>query len=69
MVSQVKPILCPKCKKSVLGIDRAYGGRKDLTEMHVHHHDTSQAPCVFKMSWKDAQDFANSITRDLGGRK
>lgn len=69
MVSQLKPILCPRCKKSVLGIDRGYGGRKDLTSVSVYHHDEKQGICVFKMTWKDAQDIANSITRDLGGRK
>jgi hypothetical protein len=69
MVSQIPPVKCPKCKKSVLGIDRGYGGRRDLTEVTVHHFDQSQANCVFKMSWKDAQDLANSITRDIGGRK
>lgn len=69
MVSQIKPVLCPKCKKSALGIDRGYGGRKDLTEVQVHHHDVSLGVCVFKMTWKDAQDFANLITKDLGGRK
>ncbi len=69
MVSQLKPILCPRCKQSVLGIDRGYGGRKDLTSVSVYHHDASQGICVFKMTWKDAQDLANSITKDLGDRK
>lgn len=69
MVTQIPPILCPKCKHSVLGIDRGYGGRKDLTSVTVHHHDIAQGVCIFKMTWKDAQDFANRITRDLGGRK
>lgn len=69
MVSQVKPVLCPKCKKSALGIDRVPGGRPDLTAVEVYHHDTTVANCVFKMSWADAQDLANSITRDIGGRK
>ena len=69
MVTQIKPILCPKCKMGVLGIDRGPGGRKDLTEVKVHHFNPILPVCVFKMTWKDAQDFANSITRDLGGRK
>ncbi len=69
MVSQIPPVKCPKCKKPVLGIDRGYGGRRDLTEVTVHHFDQAQPRCVFKMSWKDAQELANTITRDIGGRK
>lgn len=69
MVSQIPPVLCPKCKKSVLGIDRAFGGRPDLAAVTVHHHDHSSGNCVFKMSWKDAKDLANLITGDIGGRK
>ncbi len=69
MVSQIKPVMCPKCKHSVLGIDRTGGGRRDLTQVTVYHHDQRQGMCIFKMSWKDAQDFANLITRDIGGRK
>ena len=69
MVTQIQPVPCPKCKKPVLGIDRAYGGRRDLTEVQVHHFDKTVPNCIFKMSWKDAQDFANRITRDIGGRK
>ncbi len=69
MVSQIKPVLCPKCKQSVLGIDRGEGGRKDLTTVTVHHHDIRQGVCVFKMTWTDAHALANKITRDLGDRK
>jgi len=69
MVTQVQPILCPKCKQSVLGIDRGYGGRRDLTEVQIFHHDVKIPNCIFKMSWKDAQNLANLISRDIGGRK
>ena len=69
MVTQIKPVLCPKCQMSVLGIDRAFGGRRDLTEVSVHHHNPTLPPCVFKTTWKDAQDLANALTRDLGNRK
>jgi len=77
MVSQIKPVLCPKCKKSVLGIERHFGGKKTLAEVTVHHHEDvtrvnaghTAAVCVFKMTWQDSQDLANSITRDIGGRK
>ena len=77
MVAQIKPVLCPKCKKSILGIDRHFGGKTKLVEVEVHHHDDAArynaghptATCKFKMTWKDSQDLANSITRDIGGRK
>jgi hypothetical protein len=69
MGDQIKPVLCPKCKYTVLGIGRAYGGRKDLASVTVHHHDVRQGVCVFKMNWKDAETLADSITKDIGGRK
>lgn len=77
MVTQIKPVLCPKCKKSVLGIGRTWRGGTKLVTVEVHHHEDAKrvalghtaAVCTFKMSWKDSQDLASAITQDIGGRK
>jgi hypothetical protein len=77
MVTQIKPVLCPKCKKSVLGIGRSWRGGSKLVTVEVHHHEDAKrvaaghtaSVCTFKMKWDDSQDLANSLTRDLGNRK
>lgn len=74
---QIKPVPCPKCRRSVLGIGRSFGGGRKLVTVEVHHHEDAQRhnaglparTCKFKMTWKDSQDLANSISADLGGRK
>lgn len=76
-VTENNPVLCPKCKKSVLGIGRSFGGRKTLVTVEVHHHEDAKRfaagaqtrVCTFKMNWKDSQELANSVSSDLGGRK
>lgn len=70
MVSQIKPVLCPKCRKPVLGIDRGpVPGRRDLSEVQVFHLVANDKPCRIKMTWKDSQELANWAGRDIGGRK
>lgn len=77
MVSQIKPVLCPKCKRSVLGIGRSFGGQSKLVTVEVHHHEDAAAynaggtpkTCKFKMTYADSQALAESISSDLGGRK
>ena len=70
MVSQIKPVLCPKCKKPILGIDRGpVAGRRDLSEVTVFHAVGQDVPCVIKMTWKDSQVLANWASKDIGGRK
>lgn len=77
MVAQIPPVLCPKCKKSVLGISRHFGGGKKLVEVEVHHHEDAQRfnagatprPCKFKMTFKDSQALAQAVSSDLVGRK
>jgi len=68
MVSQIPPVLCPKCKKGVLGIDKKFGGRPDLVEVQAHHFHTQEI-CVFKMSYQDYKVLANRLSSDIGGRK
>jgi hypothetical protein len=70
MVTQIKPVLCPKCRKPVLGIDRVpVPQRRDLAEVEVFHLVASDKPCRIKMTWKDSQELANNVSRDIWGRK
>jgi len=77
MVTQIKPILCPKCKKSVLGIGRHFNGKAALVTVEVHHHQDAAnynagiqpEVCKFKMTYADSQALAEAISNDLGGRK
>lgn len=70
VVAQIQPARCPKCKKPVLGIDRAaVPGRRDLSEVKIFHLVGDDKPCVIKMTWKDSQVLANWASRDIGGRK
>lgn len=77
VVSKEKQVLCPKCKKSILGIGRSWRGLSKLVTVEVHHHEDAKRValgatarvCMFKMSWKDSQALATAITSDIGGRK
>ena len=70
-------VLCPKCRKPVLGIGRSFGGRRKLVSVDIHHVEDARrydagAPtrvCKIKMTWSDSQELANAICGDLGGRK
>jgi hypothetical protein len=72
-----KAVLCPKCKKSVLGIGRSFGRGRKLVTVEVHHHEDAERynhgaatrVCKFKMTWSDSQELANKLCGDLGGRK
>ena len=62
MVTQIKPVLCPKCKKSVLGIGRSWRGGSKLVTVEVHHHEDAKryalgqpaAVCTFKATANEA---------------
>lgn len=77
VASQIKPVLCPKCKKSILGIGRSWRGGSKLVTVEVHHHEDAKRHalgatarvCTFKMKWGDSQKLATAITSDIGGRK
>ena len=77
VVSQIKQVLCPKCKKSILGIGRSWRGLSKLVTVEGHHHEDAKRAamgatarvCTFKMKWKDSQALATAITSDIGGRK
>jgi len=77
MVTQIKPVLCPKCKKSILGIGRSWRGLSKLVTVEVHHHeDATRAAlgatarvCTFKMTWDDSQKLASSLSSDIGNRR
>lgn len=70
MVTQIQPVLCPKCRKPVLGIDRKpVPERRDLSEVTIWHLVAGDVSCVIKMTWKDSQFLANQVSRDIGGRK
>ena len=77
MVAQIKPVLCPKCKKSILGIGRSWRGGGKLVTVEVHHHEDAKRHalggvgrvCTFKMKWDDSQKLAQEISSDIGGRK
>lgn len=69
--------LCPKCRRTILGIKRHYGGKKKLVEVEVHHREdqalaadgVASSACVIKMTFRDCETLANSVSSDLGNRK
>lgn len=69
-------VLCPKCRKTVLGIGRSFGGRRKLVSVEVHHEEDAKrwdagAPtrtCKMKMTWGDSQVLAEAISGDLRSR-
>lgn len=70
-------LLCPKCRKSVLGIGRSFGGRRKLVTVEVHHHEDAKRfnagaatrVCKIKMTFRDSQALADAVSGDLGNRK
>ena len=64
-------VRCPKCRRSVLGIGRSFGGRRKLVSVEVHHHEDARRwslgghgmkLCKLKMTFEASQRLAMRLS-------